>query len=123
MYKRQVKSTSTVDFGENVFTPYSLATIIPLSNELVADATLGVNGNIVNKVSELAATAISEREETAFWAGSGSGQPTGMSQYSPGTMGAGFTASSQADALISTFFRLPQGYRNKAVWVMNSRCV
>ena len=115
-----VKSTSTVDFGENVFTPYSLATIIPLSNELVADATLGVNGNIVNKVSELAATAISEREETAFWAGSGSGQPTGMSQYSPGTMGAGFTASSQADALISTFFRLPQGYRNKAVWVMNS---
>ena len=46
-----VKSTSTVGFGENVFTPYSLATIIPLSNELVADATLGVNGNIVNKVS------------------------------------------------------------------------
>jgi len=115
-----VKSTSTVDFGENVFTPYSLATIIPLSNELVADATLGVNGNIVNKVSELAATAISEREETAFWAGSGSGQPTGMSQYSVGTMSGGFTATSQADALISTYFRLPQGYRNKAVWVMNS---
>jgi len=115
-----VKSTSTVDFGENVFTPYSLATIIPLSNELVADATLGVNGNIVNKVSELAATAISVREETAFWAGSGSGQPTGMSQYSVGTMSGGFTATSQADALISTYFRLPQGYRNKAVWVMNS---
>lgn len=115
-----VKSTSTVDFGENVFTPYSLATIIPLSNELVADAVLGVNGNIVNKVSELAATAISEREETAFWAGSGSGQPTGMSQYSVGTMSGGFTAASQADALISTYFRLPQGYRNKAVFVMNS---
>lgn len=115
-----VKSTSTVGFGENVFTPYSLATIIPLSNELVADAVLGVNGNIVNKVSELAATAISEREERAFWAGSGTGEPTGMSTYSVGTMSGGFTATSQADALISTYFRLPQGYRNKAVFVMNS---
>ena len=54
-----VKTTSTVDFGENVFTPYSLATIIGLSNELVADAVLGVNGNIVNKVAELAAQSIS----------------------------------------------------------------
>ena len=115
-----VKSTSTVDFGENVFTPYSLATIIPLSNELVADATLGVNGNIVNKVSELAAQAISEREERAFWQGSGSGQPTGMSQYSVGSVSGGVTDTTRADALISTYFRLPQGYRNKAVWVMSS---
>lgn len=115
-----VKSTSTVDFGENVFTPYSLATIIPLSNELVADAQLGVNGNIVNKVSELAAQAISEREEKAFWTGSGSGQPTGVSQYSVGSMSGGITDASRADSFISTYFRLPQGYRNKAVWVMNS---
>lgn len=115
-----VKTTSTVDFGENVFTPYSLATIIPLSNELVADAALGVNGNIVNKVSELAAQALNEREERAFWTGSGSGQPTGMSGYSPGTMSGGLTDASRADALISTYFRLPQGYRQKAVWVMNS---
>jgi len=115
-----VKSTSTVDFGENVFTPYSLATIIPLSNELVADATLGVNGNIVNKVSELAAQAISEREERAFWQGSGTGQPTGMSTYTLGTLSGGITDTTRADALISTYFRLPQGYRNKAVWVMSS---
>lgn len=116
-----VKSTSTVGFGENVFTPYSLATIIPLSNELVADATLGVNGNIVNKVSELAAQALSEREERAFWQGSGTGEPTGMSTYGVGTMSGGITDTTRADALISTYFRLPQGYRNKAVWVMNSQ--
>lgn len=116
-----VKSTSTVGFGENVFTPYSLATIIPLSNELVADATLGVNGNIVNKVSELAAQALSEREERAFWQGSGTGEPTGMSTYGVGTMSGGLTDTTRADALISTYFRLPQGYRNKAVWVMNSQ--
>lgn len=115
-----VKTTSTVDFGENVFTPYSLATIIGLSNELVADAQLGVGASIVNKVSELAGQAIAEREERAFWTGSGSGQPTGMSTYTLGTMSGGLTDTTRADALISTYFRLPQGYRNRAVWVCNS---
>jgi len=115
-----IKTTSTVDFGENVFTPYSLATIIGLSNELVADAVLGVNGNIVNKVAELAAQSISEREENAFWTGSGSGQPSGMSSYTIPTNVAGVTDESRADNLIAAYFRLPQGYRQKAVWVMNS---
>lgn len=117
-----VKNTSTVDFGENVFTPYSLATIIPLSNELVADASMGVGGSIVNKVAELAATAIGVVEDKAFFVGSGTGQPTGMSTYTLGTLAvaAGGTDAQRADAIKQTWVRLPQGYRARGAWVMNS---
>lgn len=115
-----VKQTSTVDFGENVFTPYSIASIVGLSNELVADATLGVGASIVNKVAEYMATAIAEREDRAFWTGSGTAEPTGVDQYTLGTMDGGITDESRADALIQTYFRLPQGYRNRAVFAANA---
>ena len=115
-----VKSTSTVDFGENVFTPYSLAAIVSLSDELVADATLGVGGSIVNYVTRAIVQALAEREDEAFFTGSGSGQPTGLSTYTIGTIGGGITDASRADAIKQTWARLPQGYRNRAVWVMNS---
>lgn len=124
--EKAVKATSTVTFGEQVFTPYSLAVIVGLSNELVADASLGVNGSIVNYVSGLMATSLAEEEEKAFWVGTGSGQPTGVasSAYSSSIRtvdaGAGATDAKKADAIISAFQRTPQGYRNRGVWVGNS---
>lgn len=117
------KSTSTATFGENVFTPYSLAVIVGLSDELVADATLGVNGNIVNYVSQLMAQSLAEAEDQAFFTGSGTGQPTGLSTYALSSIVAGGTDASKADAVISTYMRLPQGYRGRGVWVGNSSTV
>lgn len=116
-----VKQTSTATFGEIVLTPYSLAAIIPLSNELVADASLGTNGSIVNMVANLMATAIAEEEDKAFWTGNGSGKPTGVDNYSFTTVdaGAGANDSQRADAIIKATFRLPQGYRAGAVAVAN----
>lgn len=115
-----VKNTSTVQFGENVFTPYSLAVIVGLSNELVADATLGVNGSIINYVSQLMSRSLAEREETAFWIGNGSAQPTGIDNYTYRTVASGGTDANRADALIQAYIRTPQGYRSRAVWAMNS---
>lgn len=115
-----VKNTSTVQWGENVFTPYSLATIVSLSNELVADASLGVGSSIVNYVTQVIVQSLAEREDKAFFTGSGSGQPTGMSTYSLGTMSGGLTDATRADAIKQTWVRLGQGYRSRAVWVMNS---
>lgn len=114
-----VKATSTVDFAENVFTPYSLAVIVGLSNELVADAQLGV-GSIINYVSGLMAQSLAEKEEVAFWEGDGSGKPTGIDNYTLRLVNATATDSGRADALIQAIFRTPQGYRNRGVWVMNS---
>lgn len=117
--EKAVKNTSTVQFGEQVFTPYSLAVIVPLTNELVADASLGVNGSVVNYVSGLMATSLSEKEEEAFWVGNGSGKPTGVDggAYSLRTVTVG---SNQADSIMSAFMRTPQGYRNRGVFVANA---
>lgn len=121
--EKAVKNTSTASFSENVLTPYSLAAIVPLSNELVADAQLGVGGAIVNYIAGLISTALAEKEEQAFWTGSGTGQPTGIDGggYTLRTVaaGAGASDSQRADALISAYHNTPQGYRNRAVWVMN----
>lgn len=122
--EKAVKNTSTAQFGENIFTPYSLASIVPLSNELVADASLGVGASIVSYVAGLLSTALAEEEEKAFWVGNGSGRPTGVDggSYSLRTVaaGAGASDSARADSIIQAFHRTPQGYRNRGVWVANS---
>lgn len=119
--EKATKNTSTATFTENVLTPYSLAAIVPLSNELVSDASLGVGGSIVNYIAGLMATSLNEAEEAAFWEGSGSGQPSGIDSYTVRlyNAGAGATDTQRADTLIQAYSNTPQGYRNKAVWVMN----
>lgn len=120
--EKATKNTSTANFGENVFTPYSLAVIVGLSNELVADASLGVGGSIVNYVAGLMSTSIAEKEEQAFWVGSGSGQPSGVDGgvYSLRTVAAAATDVSRADSIIGAFHRTPQGYRNRGSWIGNA---
>ncbi len=121
--EKAIKNTSTASFGENVFTPYSLAVIVGMSNEFASDASLGVSGSAVNYVAGLMAVSLSEREEQAFWVGDGSGKPTGVDggAYTLRTVVAGSSDSSRADAVISAFQRTPQGYRNRGVWVGNSQ--
>lgn len=114
-----VKSTTTVDFGETVLTPYSLAAIVPLSNELVADASLGVGASIVNLVGNVMGRALAEEEDKAFWEGNGSGRPTGVDNYTYNGITATITDSGRADAIIQALYRLPQGYRNNAAFVAN----
>lgn len=115
-----VKSTSTVQWGNITLTPYSLAAIVPLSNELVADASQGVGGSIVSYVAKLLTRAIVEEEETQFWTGNGSGRPTGIDNYSFTTVSGGLTDATRADAYKTAYYRLGQGYRNSAVWVANA---
>ena len=121
--EKATKNTSTATFTENVLTPYSLAAIVPLSNELVADAQLGVGGSIVNYIAGLMTVALNEKEEQAFWTGNGTGQPTGIDGggYTLRTVSvaAGGTDAQRADALIQAYQTTPQGYRNKGIWVMN----
>lgn len=58
-----VKNTSTAQFSELVFTPYSLASIVTLSQELADDATLGVGGSVVNYIAGLITQALAEEEK------------------------------------------------------------
>lgn len=112
-----VKATTTVDFTETVLTPYSLAAIVALSDELVSDASLG--GDIVNLVARVMSRSLAEEEDKAFWTGNGSGKPTGIDNYSFSTITAGGTDALRADAIINSIFRLPQSYRSGAAFVAN----
>ena len=118
-----VKATTTADFSEITLTPYSIAGIITLSDELVADASLGVGGSIVNYVAQKLGTDIGLKEDEAYWTGNGSGRPTGVDNYTLAIVdaGAGGTDSARADAIKRAPLRLGQGYRNRGVWVMNAR--
>lgn len=115
-----VKATSTAQFTELVFTPYSLAVIVGLSQELADDAQLGVGGSIVNYVARLMVQALAEAEDKAFWTGNGSSKPTGIANYSLVTITTGSTDANVADGIKKSLFRLPQGYRNGASYVANA---
>lgn len=121
--EKATKNTSTATFSENVLTPYSLASIVPLTNELVADAQLGVGGSIVNYIAGIMAVSLAEEEEKAFWTGNGTGKPTGVDggAYTLRTVaaGAGATDTLRADAIITAYSNTPQGYRDNGVWVGN----
>lgn len=113
-----VKNTSTAQFSELVFTPYSLASIVTLSQELADDATLGVGGSVVNYIAGLITQALAEEEDSAFFIGNGTGKPTGISTY---TIGSRAKSANLADDVIELFHDLKQGYRGRAVWVGNAR--
>lgn len=117
-----VKATTTADFSEITLTPYSLAGIITLSDELVADASLGVGSSIVNYVAQKLGQDIGLKEDQAFWVGDGSGKPTGVDNYTLQIVdaGAGGNDTARADAIKRAPLKLGQGYRNRGVWVMNA---
>lgn len=121
--EKATKNTSTATFTENVLTPYSLASIVPLTNELVADASMGVGGSIVNYIAGLMAVSLNEAEESAFWVGNGTGKPSGVDggAFTLRTVdaGAGASDSKRADTIIQGYSTTPQGYRSKGVWVGN----
>jgi len=120
--EKAAKQTSTANFGENVLTPYSLASIVPLTNEFVSDASVGVGGSVVNYIAQLLATALAEAEEQAFWTGNGTGKPSGVDGgvYTLRTIAATNSDAGRADAIIQALFATPQGYRNRGVFVANA---
>lgn len=115
-----VKSTSTAEFGEIALTPYSLAVIVVLTRELVADAV--IPPSLTSYITRLITTAIAEEEDNAFTTGSGATQPTGIDSYSATVHRIVATPANvlAADSLIQSFYRLGSQYRRNAVWIMNS---
>lgn len=111
------KSSTSATWTNISLTPYTLASIMTASNQVIADAKIG--GNIIDVITSLLTRSIAEEEDKAFFAGSGSGQPSGLNSYSVATISAAgllnFTVLNNAK------YRLGQGYRRNAVWFMNSR--
>lgn len=115
-----VKSSTSASWTNLTLTPYSLAVIMTASNEVIEDAKIG--GNLVQVMTRLMTDAIAIEEDRAFFMGSGTAQPTGLTTYTPGaTVDAG--GAVDADDIVNTLYSLPRAYRDRAVWFMNSRAL
>lgn len=96
------KSTTSAEFGQVSLTPNDLVCLLPVSEQLLADANI----NLVQFIIELFAEAIGLAEDKAFFTGSGSGQPRGISIESLTTTAAGGALT--FDHLLKALDRVPQ---------------
>lgn len=71
----QSKSTTSAEFNQITLSPNDLVCLLPITEQLLADANI----NLVQFVIELFAEAIGLAEDEAFFTGSGTGQPKGIS--------------------------------------------
>jgi HK97 family phage major capsid protein len=119
--EKAVKDTTTATFAQISLTPYTLACIAVMTNQLIQDAEAG--GFFVTYMTEKIATAINEKEDEAFAIGSGSGQPTGIDNYNSTIHRIVTTPANvlTADSMIEAYYKLGSKYRNRAVWIMNTQ--
>lgn len=110
------KSTSSMTFGQQTLTPYLLAAIVPFTKQLRDDSPFNIVQILTAKLGESIAVA----EDKGFFAGSGSGQPTGLSGYTFRGRNWGDVAATY-DMVNDMYFTLPQIYRSRAAWVANGQ--
>lgn len=108
------KATTSVQFSTASLTPYILAGIIVVTQQLIDDSPF----NVVQIVSQLLGEAIATAEDAAFASGSGTGQPTGIDTYTAGfTVAAGGALS--WTHINSAYYGMPQGHRANATWLVH----
>lgn len=103
-------------FAQVEFTPHKLAALTLVSNELLADS--GVN--VEQMLAQLFGEELGEREDAAFFNGTGNGQPAGILQDNRiPTVPASGEEEITADDILALYDALPPQYRPNAVWIMH----
>lgn len=95
------KSTTSAEFSQKSLTPNDLVCLLPISEQLLADANI----NLVSFITELFAEAIGIAEDKAFFTGSGVGQPKGISQE---TLSSSSVGTLSMDDVINLLDLVPQ---------------
>lgn len=98
----QSKSTTSAEFDQVVLTPNDLVCLLPVTEQLLADANI----NLVQFIIELFAEAIGLAEDKAFFTGSGNGQPKGITQETLRQVNAG--GNPDFDDIIDLIDAVPQ---------------
>ena len=107
-------TASDETFGQATLNAYKAATLIKVSEELLADSAFDLDGYIRQEFG----SRIGVLENTAYVAGDGTGKPTGVTtQASAGVTAAGGAAVT-ADELVDLYHSLSPPYRANAVFVL-----
>lgn len=96
------KATTSAEFGRVVLSPNKLVCLLPVTQELLADANI----NMVDFIVQIFAERIGGVEDKAYFTGSGTGQPKGINQETLTTVAAGGNAS--FDHIIALLDSVPQ---------------
>jgi HK97 family phage major capsid protein len=110
------KSTTTADFDEKTLTVYKVAAILYASEELIEDCT---EFDVVKLIIDLFAEEIAQEEDKVITAGTGVGQPTGLTNCSIGSVSCA-GANLGFDSIIDLIYALPSKYRNNAIFLVNN---
>lgn len=109
-------------FDQKTLSAHKLATILKVSEELLADSAFNLEDYIAREFARRFAVA----EEAAFCTGNGTGKPTGVFDATKGAS-AGITAAKTdtftADELMDLFYSLRAPYRSKSMWFMNDSTI
>lgn len=93
--------------------------VVPVSRVLLEDSMIDLAGFLADRM----AVKFAQSEATAFVAGSGVGQPTGILEAlaSFEQIEAAADGSNLLDKLVDAFYALPSEYAGRGTWAMNRR--
>jgi HK97 family phage major capsid protein len=106
-------------FGEVTLSAYKIATMIRVSQELMADSAFPLDTFLASEFGR----RIGVLEEEAFISGNGTGKPTGFLQSAQAGKTAATATSLTFDDVIGLYYSLKAPYRNKAVFITNEATV
>jgi len=106
-------------FAEVTLTPYKATTLIKVSEELINDSAFNLEQFLAREFGR----RIAALEDTAFVAGTGSGQPTGVVGGSTLGVTAAATNAITADELVDLQYALARQYRRNARFMMHDSTV
>lgn len=113
------KTTTSAEFGRVTLSVNDLVCLLPVTHQLLNDANI----NMVSFITQLFAEAIAREEDKAFFTGSGTGRPKGISTETIASRSAG--ASIDFDDILDLLDLVPQAVRNapKAAFVANKQAI
>jgi HK97 family phage major capsid protein len=110
-------------YGQIEVPIHEMACYVDVSQRLLEDAAVNVESEVASDLSE----EFGRLEGLGFSQGDGVKKPVGIMEaagvaYTP-TGNASTLGTAPADTLIDLFYSLPAYYRNRGVWLMNSKTI
>lgn len=104
------------EFGQAVLEAFKYPILIRVSNELLADSGVDIEGFLARQAAE----AIADPTDFDYIVGTGAaGQPQGIVGASSLGITAGSATALTTDELLDLYFSVKGPYRQKAFWLMN----
>jgi len=106
-------------FGQLTLTPHKAGTLTQISEELLQDAVVNLEAFVASNIGRKFALLL----ENAFVNGSGSGQPTGITDSATQPLVASSTTEVTFEELMTLFYSVKESYRQNGSWLMATASV